>query len=655
MKSLGPLFLRWRVGRSLPACAGLAALLLVPPLRAQAAPAVLSPEDLKRMSVEELLQQTVVASSRRPEALGQTASNIFLIRGQAVASTGAIVLPELLRMATNFFVAQKSASEWGVNARGFMRTNSASNKLLVMIDGRTAYSPLFSNVFWEFTSVFLPDLERIEAISGPAGSTWGSNAVNGVISIQSKSARDTLGGLLTTSAGTESNSFGVRYGAKLGETGAMRVWVQGATHEPTLSSTGTEDDYDAWKSVQYGFRSDWGSAAAGEFTLQGDAFTGRYRRSPQFDNDSYNLLARWSRDLSPDSQLWIRAYHDRTRNELTGANREVSRSTDLEFQHHLRLTDRQELLWGADYRLQDDTITHTVGFTILPAHLDFALGSAFAQHELHFAGDALKLTTGVRAEHNYYSGWEYLPSLRLAWSRPGDLVWLAASRSARIPSRFDVDYFAPETEPHFIVQGGPTFQAEIVNAYELGWRAQPAKAVSITTTVYLHDYDHLRSIEPSGPAVIPVTIGNLVAGRSYGVELFVDWDVNTWWRLRAGGFSMQQETWLKAGSGDLEAAHGEGSFPEFQGQLRNTFRLGKSVTWWTSLRHVAKIPAYDGGNGTIPAYTELDTCLSWVARPGLEFSLSGRNLLDASHPEIGGLTARREIPRSVAASVRWEF
>jgi iron complex outermembrane receptor protein len=629
--------------------------LLAAPLVAQVQVAMLSATDLKRMSVEELLQQEVVSASRRPEALSQAASNIFLIRSQTAPSTGATVLPELLRLATNLFVAQKSSSEWGVNARGFMRTGSASNKLLVMIDGRTVYSPLFSNVFWESTSTFLPDLERIEVISGPAGSTWGSNAVNGVISIQSKSARETLGGLVTTSLGTEASSFGVRYGAELGQTGAARVYVQGAQHDSTLPATGTEDDYDSWTSLQYGLRADWGTAATGEFTLQGDAFNGRYRHNPQISIDTFNVLGRWARDLSPDSHLWIRAYHDYAHTEYENSNREVSHTTDLEFQHRLKLTPNQELLWGANYRQQEDSISNTVGFTIQPADLDFELGSIFGQHELRFAQDALKLTTGLRFEHNYYSGWEYLPNLRLAWSRPGQLAWVAASRSARIPSRLDVDFFAPETPPYFLIMGGPEFKAEIVHAYEAGWRVLPTKSLSLTTTVYYHDYDDLRSTEPSGPAILPVTIENLVNGSSQGVEFFADWDVKTWWRLRVGGFVMQQETWLKPGGADLEQGNGEASFPDYQAHVCNTFRLGKSVTWWTSLRHVAEVPAYDGGNGVVPAYTELDMCLTWKARPGLELSITGRNLLDASHPEIGGQTTRREIERSFAAALRWDF
>lgn len=617
---------------------------------------LLSPQELKRMTVEDLLAQPVTSISRRPEAWSDTAGNLFLIRGLSAFSTGAETLPDLLRLAPGLFVAQKSSSEWGISARGFMRSNSASNKLLVMIDGRTVYSPLFSNVFWESTSAFLPDLDRIEVITGPAGSAWGSNAVNGVINIESKSARETVGGLAQAYLGTDTNSFAVRQGVNLGTNGAMRVYVQGAEHEPTLSATGADDDYDAWRSTQVGFRTDWGTSATGDFTLQGDTFSGHYRKNPELVNEGANVLARWSRDLSPDAQLWIRAYHDYSRTEIAGSNREISHSSDLEFQHRLKVADDQELLWGADYRLQEDSISNTKGFTILPADLYFALISVFAQHETGLAGDKLKLTTGLRLEQNHYSGWEYLPSVRLAWPGPDRLVWLAASRAVRIPSRFDADYYAPETPPYALVQGGPDFKAEVVHAYELGWRAQPVPSLSLTATAYFHDYSDLRSLEPSGPAIIPITIGNGVAGRSHGVEVFADWDVARWWRLRAGGFVMHQETWLTTGSGDLERGLGELSFPGYQAQLRNTFRIGDKVTFWTSLRHVAAVPVYDSGRyGQVSAYTEMDLNLTWAARPDLDFSLGGRNLLDAAHPEIGAFADQRQIRRSVQAGVRFKY
>lgn len=608
-------------------------------------------QKLKSMSVEELLAQQVESVSRKPEVWSEAASNVFLIPGRAAQDIGATTLPDLLRLAPNLFVAQSTSAQWGVDARGFVRSNGFSNKLLVMIDGRTVYSPLFSNVFWDSTAVFLPDLERIEVISGPAGATWGANAVNGVINIQSKSAHETLGGLVYGGSGTDVDSFGVRYGAKIGSTGAMRAYVQGSNHAATQSAAGTEDGFDSWKTLQGGFRADWGDPTVGELTVQGDAFRGRYDNGtlPQTRSDGANLLARWSRTTSPDSSFWIRAYHDYSMRDSQGALTEITRTSDVEFQHSAKIGDFQQLLWGANYRLMSDSMK-TVGFAIVPPKLDFVLGSIFAQHQVVFAGNALRLTTGLRLEHNYFSGWEYQPSLRLAWHEPGQTVWIAASRATRIPSRLETGYFAPENPPYLVV-GGQDVVAETVDAYELGWRSQPAKNLSVTSTFYFNDYDHLRSVEPT----TPVTFANGVAGRSYGLEMFVDWEVTPWWRLRAGGFSMNQQTWLKPGGADLEHAGGESSFPDYQIQLRNFFRIGNSVTLWSALRRVAEVQANDSGGGVVPAYTELDLNLGWKIRPDLEFSLTGRNLLHRSHPEIGGLAVRREIGRTVQTMVRLAF
>jgi iron complex outermembrane receptor protein len=610
-----------------------------------------SPTVLKRMSVEELLVQPVLSASRQPEPWSQAASDIFLIRGQSAAATGATSLPDLLRLSTSLFVAQASSSAWAVNARGFVRSNGFSNKLLVMVDGRTVYSPLFSNVFWDSTSVFLPDLGRVEVISGPAGATWGANAVNGVINIQTKSARETLGGLVFTGWGTEEKNFGVRYGTKIGATGAVRFYVQGADHGSSLSATGVNDDADRWKSLQGGFRTDWGDDVVGQLTVQGDFFSAHYENGvqPRTTDEDGNLLARWSRELSSDSKLWVRIYHDYSKRDNLGALTETTRTTDLEFQHSLSLDPGQELLWGANYRLLSDSM-RTAGFAILPPNLSFGLGSIFAQHQVKFSDDRFQLTTGLRMEHNHFSGWEYQPNLRLAWRLPNQTVWISASRASRIPSRLETGFYQP-AQPPYVVVGGENVVAEIVEAYELGWRFNPASNISITTTLYDQNYDHLRSVEPTSPA----TFANGVNGRSYGLEFFVDWEVNSWWRLRFGGFSMHQKTSLAAGGADLEGGRGESSFPGHQVQLRNSFQIGKSITWWTSLRHVAEVRANDNGGGVVPAYTDVDMSFHWAVRTSIDFSLTGRNLLDASHPEIGGLVSRREIERSVDAAVTIKF
>jgi iron complex outermembrane receptor protein len=621
-------------------------------LPAQPQTAMLNASQLKRMSVEELLQQEVVSVSRRGEALGAAAGNVYYIAPGADLGSGANTLPQLLRMAPSLFVAQLSASDWGVNARGFMRANGASNKLLVLIDGRTAYLPLYSNVFWDTTEVFLPDLDSIEVISGPSGSNWGSNAVNGVINIRSKSAHETLGGLVNLSAGTNGSQVAARQGFRVGETGAVRIHAQHTEREATYSPTGADDDSDTWRSTQAGFRADWGKKNGDTWTAQGSWQTGKYNARPAAPvlNDAGHLLVRWSRDLSPGSTVWVRAFYDYVLRNTNDSLTEETRTADVEFQHTLAIGSRQQFLWGLNYRRIHDEARDSVGLVILPRDIWLDLGAVFSQHDVTWHDGALRLTSGLRFEHNDFTGWEYQPTLRLAWRKGTHTTWVAASRAVRTPSRIEKGFFAPAEPPYFIA-GGPNFVSEIINSYELGWRGQLTKGVSLTATVYHHRYDNLRSVE----FTTPIVQANGTEGESYGLELFMDYDVTPTWRLRSGGFVMNQKTWNKPGSLDLEGGLGEGSFPGHQVFLRNNFRLTPKVDLWLSLRHVAEVPAYEYGGGVVPAYTELDARLGWQVRPGLNVALVGRNLLDASHPEIGGLDRRREIRRSVAASLRWEF
>lgn len=613
--------------------------------------ALLNTTELKRMSVEELLQQEVVSVSRQPEKLGQAAGNVFYLQGEAVRMTNATSLPELLRLAPSLFVAQSSSYHWGINARGFMRTNAHSNKLLVLIDGRTAYLPLFSNVFWDSTDVFLPDLQSIEVISGPSGSNWGSNAVNGVINIRSRSARDTIGGLVQITGGTNGSQVSVRNGFHLGASGAMRVYAKHTEREASLSATGAEDDRDRWQSNQAGFRADWQVANGDELMFQGDWLSGRYDALPQspIRNDAGHLMVRWQREM-PGSRLWVRGYYDYSRRDTSGLLTEVTRTADVEFQHSADRGTNQRILWGANYRRIYDAADDTVGYAILPAHLWMSLGAVFGQHEVRWANDAWRLTSGLRFEHNDFTGWETQPTLRLARQGEKFTAWASAARATRTPSRLDKGFFAPATPPYVVV-GGPDFVSEVLNAYEIGWRGQVADGASLTLTAYYHDYDDLRSVEPT----TPIVEANGVEGKSYGLEWFLDYDITPRWRLRAGGFVMRQETWLKPGGADIEGGRGEASFPEYQVYFRNSFRLTPKVDLWLSLRRIGEVPANENGFGVVPAYTELNARLGWQVRPDLELSLVGRNLLDKSHPEIGGATARREIRRSIAAAVRWEY
>lgn len=616
---------------------------------------------LKQMTLEELLSQDVVSVSRQTEKWGNTASSLFVLTEQSPETTGATRLPELLRLAPNLFVAQSNAAHWGINARGFMRTNAYSNKMLVMIDGRSVYSPFYSNVFWDSQAIFMPDLDQIEVISGPSGVNWGSNAVNGVINIMTKSAHETQGGELFAGIGTEAEAHGgVRYGGTFRETGAYRVYAQRMQFDSTLGAGGIDDDFDPWDFSQAGFRVDWGHPADGQFTVQGDVFQGEYTNGdalPPVKVDGANLLARWARNLGDGSDIWVRLYHDYYKRDANTFFVNHTHTTDLEFQHNLALRPGQKFHWGANYRHIDDNMGETMGFAILPEHLKYHLASIFGQHQIQFADETLQWTTGLRIEDNHFSGLELLPSVRLAWRpNPDQTAWVAVSRSVRIPDRLDTGFHYSLVPPHdaepWAIAGGPNFDSEELIAYELGWRTRPLSEISVTTTLFFHDYNNLRSVEPSDPLII----ANEVGGRSYGVELFMNWDVAAWWRIRFGGTYIEQDTWLEPGGADLEQGKGEISFPQYHVQLRSAFQLNDTMRLWLGLRHVDEVPAFENNQeGMIPAYTELDASLHWQARPGLGFSLTGRNLLDRSHPEIGLPSVAREIERSVQLLARLSF
>lgn len=615
-----------------------------------AEPPILTPTQLKNLSVEELLQQEVISVSRRPEALGTVASNVYYMTGESSRRTGATRLPEVLRMAPNLFVAQSSSHHWGVTSRGFLRTNAHSSKLLVLIDGRTVYSTLFSNVFWDTTDTFRPDLVAIEVLSGPNGANWGANAVNGIINIRSKSAHDTLGSLLSVTAGPELFTAEARHGVNFGRDGAVRFYASRADHGPTYSVTGAKDEKDSWHATLAGFRADWGQAATGEFTLQGEAMSGEFdsRPLPAAESDSAHLMLTWRRSDSPTNAEWARLYYDFNRRDTNSALLQTTQTFDFEFQRRQEVA-RGLLLWGGNFRRIRDVAADTVGFAILPEKLWYNVMSGFVQYEQPLS-DNLTVTAGVRVEDTGLGDVEVQPTARLAWRRDHHVVWLSGARAARTPSRLDRGFFAPK-EPPFFITGGPEFTSEDLRAFELGWRTHPRSNLSYTLTAYLHEYDDLRSVDP----IPPINVENDVEGRAYGIETFMDWQVSPMWRLRGGGFWMKQETWIQAGGTDTEQAKGEASVPEYQAQLRSTFQLSPTVELWLALRHVDEVPAAADGGGIVPAYTELDARIGWFVRPGVELSLIGRNLLNRSHPEIGGLNLRREIPRSIYARVRWEF
>jgi iron complex outermembrane receptor protein len=612
---------------------------------------VSSPGALKKLSLEELMDIEVTSVSRRPEKLSDTASAIQVITQEDIRRSGATSLPEALRLASNLAVAQRDSRQWAISARGFNST--ASNKLLVMIDGRAVYTPLFAGVFWDVQDTLLEDIDRIEVISGPGATAWGSNAVNGIINVITKKAQDTQGTLLLAGGGSEVHGFGgIRYGGTSGSNLRYRAYGKYVDRGSTVLPNGS-DAVDDWHTGQGGFRMDWDASAGDLFTVQGDLYNGQIAQPTADDVDvrGGNLIGRWSRTISDDSHLQLQLYYDRTHRDIPGSFREDLDTYDVDLQHRFPWGARHDVVWGLGYRLINDRIGNSSALAFFPAEVTQTWVSAFGQDEIALVENRLHLTLGTKIEHNGYSGVEVQPSVRLAW-RFSDrhTLWSAVSRAVRTPSRIDREFFAPGSPP-FLLAGGPDFESEELIAYELGYRAQPLARLAVAVATYYHDYDDLRSLEQvSPPAPFPVVIGNGLEGRSYGAELTADYRATDNWRLRAGYTELRIDIDPKPGSTDTTQGSGESHDPKHQFSLRSSLDLPGKWTFDVGFRAVSDIE-----NQQVPGYSEVDARVGWEPARDLELSLVGQNLLHDRHPEFGTSTARREIERGVYGKIAWRY
>jgi len=597
----------------------------------------------------------VTSVSGRPEKLSETASGIQVITAEDIRRSGATSLPEALRLASNLEVAQIDARQWAISARGFNSTTS--NKLLVLIDGRTVYTPLYAGVFWDVQDTVLEDIDRIEVISGPGATLWGSNAVNGVINITTKHPQETQGALLEAGGGHELQDFGaVRYGGKLGESIQYRVYVKRFDRDSTVLPNGTAIS-NAWHLTQTGFRAEEALSVTDSLNVQGDLYDGRVAQpiAADIDVSGGNLLGRWSRVLGASSDAHLQVYFDRTHRRVPGSYAENLNAYDIDFQHRFPVGGRHNFVWGLDYRLIQDSIENPVAFAFLPPDVSRQWYSGFVQDELALIKERLLLTLGTKIEHNDYTGVELQPSARLAWRvSDGKLLWSAISRAARTPSRVDREFYAPSQPPFFLLQGGSDFQSEELIAYELGYRAQPAASLAIALSTFYNDYNDLRSVEQvNPPAAFPIFIGNGLRGDSYGAELTADYHATSFWRLRAGYTELRVHLHHKPGSTDTNPGTGEANDPDHLLSLRSSL----DVRNWqldATYRQVSRIETQN-----VPGYDELDLRLAWQPSPSLELSVVGQNLLHAHHPEFGVNTGmantRTEIERGVYGKALWRF
>jgi iron complex outermembrane receptor protein len=599
---------------------------------------------LGELSLDELANLEVTSVSRRAESLAEAPASIFVITAEDIRRSGATSLAEALRLAPNLQVARIDAGQYAISARGF--NGLAANKLLVLVDGRTIYTPLFSGVFWDQQDVLVEDIERIEIISGPGATLWGANAVNGVINVITRSARDTHGALASIGGGNRQQTAAFRYGSALGDRGHLRFYGKLAHLENDQRADGNpvRDGRD-W--LQTGFRADWGDLSGG-FTLQGDAYRvesvnrgsangvaiGRAELTGQ------NLLANWTRRLGEGSELRLQAYVDHAQRKEQVLFQPKANLFDVEIQHGISRSAHR-LVWGAGYRYGRDDVEDgfLVGFR--PTHRELDWMNAYAQDDIRLS-EKLNLTAGVRFGRNDYTGWEYQPNARLAWKPSGEhFVWSAVSRAVRAPARFDRDVIRPLGG----VFGGPNFVAEVANVFQLGYRGQAASALTWSVTAYLHQWDKLRSA--TAP---PVFFENKINGPVYGMEAWASWQILSAWRLSGGLTTLRKDLRLESGSTDLLGPRNSqlSNDPEQQWLLRSSLGLWTTHEIDVMVRRVGELP-----HPIVPAYTAVDVRYAWRVRPDLELSLLGQNLFDRSHPEFNALPGRSEFERGIFLRARW--
>lgn len=647
--------------------------------------------DLSQLSLEELLGIEVTIASKKPQSILNTTSATYVLTGEDIKRSGAMNLPDALRLVPGLNVASVTGNTWAVSSRGF--SHVFANKLLVLIDGRTVYSPFHSGVYWDAQDVVMEDIDRIEIVRGPGATVWGENAVNGVINVITKPAIDTQGTMLTETVGTMMRDM--RRGGTFGKTGHYRVYgkfLDSATltdqfeHPgPNYGRAGSIGNSD--RSLSHGgFRADWVTSANDQMTIQGDVYDGDNRSSiieyalapplaqlTDIDTDisGSNVLGRWTRVCSDKSDFSLQMYVDQAkRNDPT--LRDSVKTYDIDFQQHLALGKSHDLIWGAGYRLISRHAQDTFAMSFTHPISKMGLFSTFVQDDITLVPGKTRLTLGSKFEHNYFAGAVIQPTIRFLWTpnsrRSG---WAAISRAVRTPSIYEEESrinTRTTQRPGYVqlvtIFGNPNVKAEELVAYELGYRAQVSPRHSYDIAAFYNVYSDLVTGNrgdgfPEGdPAyyVVPYNINNSASGQSYGYEIASNWRPSDWWQMAMGFTYLHFELRVNPGIDKklVSSTYAEGQDPQNQFFLRSSMDLAKKVQLDTVFRYVDCLRGVN-----VPSYFDMDLRLAWQARENLEASIVAQNLLADHTVEYGTDstigTPASEVIRGIYGKLSWTF
>ena len=635
-------------------------------------------DEKKPRLVDLTLEELMTTASKKEQRLLAVPAAVAVIVDDDIRRSGARTIPDALRPVPGLHIAHLDANKWIVASRGF--SDRFSNKLQVRFDGRTVYSPLFSGVFWETEDPMIEDIERIEVIRGPGGAIWGSNAVNGVINILSKSAEQTQGWLVVAGAGTEERAFGaVRYGFSPGDDVTARVYVKGDDRDRSFHG------HDEWAQARAGFRTDWTPGDADRVIVLGEYYRGQFHGTvtvPQLtapfsstfenevDNSGGHVLARWERRFSPSSQLTTQLSfeHAERGDELNPIENQDILEADIT--HQFSPIDGHEVMWGVAYLGTRDHTSGSFAISFDPVVDRKGVTSFFVQDEITIVDKRLKASIGSRFEYNDYTGFEVQPNLRAAWT-PDEIqtFWASVARSVRMPARAEEDIrinqaVLPGAPPVVVALFGDSrFRSEELIAFELGHRIRPVESLSTDLALFYNLYDRLRTLEPAAPfaeaspppphGVAPFVVDNNLSGRSYGAELALTWKPVDKVSLYAAYSFLHLDFHLEHGSQDTVSEDADRASPRQQVYARASIDLPAGVALDVMGRWVDDLPSFD-----VDGYVEADARLGWRATPQVEIALVGQNLVHNHHVESGNTVLGNragEIQRGayLSVSIRW--
>ena len=610
-------------------------------------------QNLKQLTLEELADLTVTSAARRGERLSDVAAAVQVIRGEDIRRSGAVSLSEALRLADGVHVAQVYGPGWAISTRGF--NISTANKLLVMIDGRTVYSPLFSGVFWDVQDVVLDDIDRIEVIRGPGGTLWGANAVNGVVNIITKSAADTQGGFVEAAVGNETRAIAAgQYGAKTTGGTAYRAYAKFRADDEHVFATGApgQDDVQFGRS---GFRIDSDAAKPVSWTLQGDIY---YGTEGLYDRDNTrvsggNVLGLWTKRWSSQSQLQMRVYYDRTNRRVQRQYRATGDTVDVDADQQMRLGSRHTVVFGGGFRVSHgDDLGDGPGFYFDPQVRTTKLISFFGQDDIALKPERLSLIVGSKVERNDFTGFEVQPNVRLRLTPDlRQTFWAAVSRAVRMPTRFDDDLRVrvPGTT-RLLLTGSDNFESENVRSYEAGYRARATEQISFDVSTFANNYNDIRSQELPAAAGNPVVLGNTLNTRTSGVEIAATALLTARWQAHASYSYLWEQFSRDPGSRDVSNGVNEANDPSHLWSARTSVDLPRKIELDVLFRYVSALPS-----PPVQSYGELTVRLGWRPSSRLDLSVVGQNLLHDRHEEFAAGTPRELYERGVYIRSAWRF